>query len=49
MNEVLAWTAFPSTTSGAGHVITSPQLSVYMTDLTASGTSGEIDLEVECN
>ncbi len=49
MNEVLSWTAFPSTTSGAGHVITSNQLSVYMTDLTASGTSGEIEIEVECN
>jgi hypothetical protein len=49
MNEILAWTAFPSTAPGAGHVISSSQLSVYMTDLTASGTSGEIELEIECN
>ena len=49
MGERTTLTAFPSTTSGAGHVIAASQLSLYMTDLTASGTSGEIELEIECN
>lgn len=42
-------TVFPSTTGGAGHVISANQLSLYMTDLTGTGTSGEIELEIECN
>lgn len=50
LNEISAWSAFPTgvASPGLGHVISSASLSVYMSDLTASGVTGDLDLELDC-